>query len=116
MTQQSEKTSSVTTILPPLFFNRSFLDRFVHSEQPCAALGLVETIGQKKGFLAIKVPDPIEDSVTANGLDLGSELLGNDDFAVLHLILEFSQNHVFDVVINLGANVSKRVLEGVMRT
>ena len=110
MTEQIDAKSNVTTILPPLFFNKSFLQCFVHSEPPSAALGLVEIRGLKKGFLAIKITDSIEDDVTANDFDLGTQLLGNDDFAMLHLILNFSQRHVFDVVVDLGSSVSKRVL------
>lgn len=104
--------SNVINFLPPLTFNKKFIEQFVAENLPCAALGIVETRGQQTGFLAIKTEKPLSDATTQNGFDLGTELLGKKDLIVLlHLILNFDSENIFDVLLNLNAPVTKRVLQ-----
>ncbi len=100
--------SNVITFLPPLTFNELFLRSFINEDPPCAALGVVETAGRKKGFIALKAEKEITNY--SEGFDLGTQLLGNDRFAVLHMILNFSDDNIYDVLLNLGAAATKRVL------
>jgi hypothetical protein len=106
--------SNVISFLPPLTFNKLFLASFINEEAPCAALGIVETRKQEKGFIALKAEKELGDY--EQGFDLGTELLGNDRFAVLHLILNFSENNTYDVLLNLGAAATKRVLRAWQET
>jgi hypothetical protein len=100
--------SNVITFLPPLTFNGLFLRSFVNEEPPCAALGVVETAGREKGFIALKAEKEI--SNYHEGFDLGTQLLGNNGFAVLHMILNFNEDNVYDVLLNPGAPATKRVM------
>jgi hypothetical protein len=106
--QNTSGRSNVVTFLPPLTFNGHFLDVFIREDAPCAALGIVETAGEEKGFIALKAEGEIGN--LQRGFDLGTELLGNDSFAMLHLILNFSHDHIYDMLLNLGAAATKRVL------
>ncbi len=101
--------SNVITFLPPMIFNRYFIENFVQEKPPCAALGIVETKGQEKGFIAIKTENDMGDH--QGGFDLGTQLLGSDDFAMLHLILNFNQDNIYDILLNLNSDVTKRVLK-----
>jgi hypothetical protein len=100
--------SNVITFLPPLTFNEHFLRAFTAEDAPCAALGIVETAGKENGFIALRTEGEIGNQ--QGGFELGTELLGNDSFAMLHLILNFSNDHVYDVLLNLGAAATKRVM------
>jgi hypothetical protein len=92
-------------------FNKNFVSGFVEESRPCAALGIIEIAGQQKGFLAFKPDKAFSASTGQNGFDLGSELLGTDKVAVLHLILKFDSMHVYDVLLNLNSPVVKTVLK-----
>ena len=109
MSEDKNPKSNVITLLPSLIFNGTFLESFVNETPSCAALGIVEIRGEKKGFLAINT-EPLADSTTQNGFDLGIQFLGKTDFLTLHLILNFNQDCIFDVLLNLNAEVSKSVL------
>ncbi len=102
--------SNVINFLPPMTFNKNFVSSFVGENRPCAALGIIETVGQQAGFLAFKPDKAFSASTGQNGFDLGTELLGTDEFAVLHLILKFDSMHVYDVLLNLNSPVVKKVL------
>lgn len=106
--QNTNGPSNVITFLPPLTFNEHFLRAFTGEDAPCAALGIVETAGKEKGFIALKTEREISNQ--QSGFDLGTELLGNDNFAMLHLVFNFGSDHVYDVLLNLGAAATKRVL------
>ena len=103
--------SNVINFLPPMTFNKNFVSSFVGENRPCAALGIIETVGQQAGFLAFKPDKAFSASTSQNGFDLGSELLGTDKVAVLHLILKFDSMHVYDVLLNLSSPVVKKVLK-----
>ena len=103
--------TNIIKFLPPMTFNRNFIANFVEQPAPCAALGIIETAGKQKGFLAFKPDVVFDDAVVQNGFDLGTELLGNDKFSILHLILNFENQHVYDVLLNLNAPVVKQVLK-----
>lgn len=92
-------------------FNKNFISKFIDENRPCAALGLVEIAAQEKGFLAIKPEKPFSGSTGQNGFDLGSELLGNSTVAVLHLVLNFDDDHIYDVFLDLNSPVVKKVLK-----
>ena len=92
-------------------FNKNFISSFVGENRPCAALGIIETVGQQKGFLAFKPDKAFSASTGQNGFDLGSELLGTDKVAVLHLVLNFDSIHTYDILLNLNSPVVKRVLK-----
>lgn len=106
-----QKKSNIIKFLPPMAFDKKFISSFVSEKRPCAALGIVEIAGQQKGFLAFKPDNNFSESTGQNGFDLGSELLGNDNFATLHLILNFDNTHVYDVFLNLNSPVVKKVLK-----
>jgi hypothetical protein len=108
--------SNVINFLPPMTFNKNFITNFVEESTPCATLGIVEIAGQQKGFLAFKADKVFSESVGQNGFELGSELLGTDEFAVLHLILNFDTEHIYDVFLNLNSPVVKNVLKVWERT
>jgi hypothetical protein len=103
--------SNVIKFLPPMTFNKNFVSSFVGENRPCAALGIIETVGQQAGFLAFKPDKAFSASTGQNGFDLGSELLGTDKVAVLHLILKFDSMHVYDVLLNLNSPVVKKVFK-----
>ncbi len=109
MNEAINDQSNVITFLPPLVFNQHFIENFVQEKPPCAALGIVETKGQEKGFIAIKTENDMGDH--QGGFDLGTQLLGSDDFAMLHLVLNFNQDNIYDIVLNLNSDVTKRVLK-----
>lgn len=106
--KKSDVKSNVIAFLPPLTFNRHFLHRFVNEDPPCAALGIVETAGKQKGFIALRAEKEITNYHA--GFDLGTQMLGNNGFAMLHLIFDFGDAQIFDVLLNLGAAATKRVL------
>ena len=100
--------SNVITLLPPLVFNQSFFDSFGEQESPCAALGLVEIRKKETGFIAIKTGQTIN---SANGFELGAQLLGSKDFAMLHLIFSFGQGWgTYDVLLNLNTPAAKKAM------
>ncbi len=99
--------SNVITLLPPLVFNEKFLKAFVEIEPPCAALGIVEVRGEERGFISIKTEQHING---AGGFDLGTQLLGSEEFTMLHLIFNFGHEAMLDVLLNLNAPVAKRVM------
>ena len=101
--------SNIIKFLPPMAFNKNFISNFVKEDRPCAALGIVEIAGQQKGFLAFKPDKDFDESMGQNGFDLGSELLGTSEMAILHLILNFGNNHIYDVFLNLNSPVAKSV-------
>lgn len=108
--QATTDQSKVITLLAPLTFNTLFLQSFVAEAPPCAALGIVETARRQKGFIALKTQKEITDY--QHGFDLGIQLLGKGDgCAVLHLIFNFSNESIYDVLLNLGATATKRVLK-----
>jgi hypothetical protein len=92
-------------------FNKNFISKFTGENRPCAALGIVEIAAQQKGFLAIKPEKAFSESTGQNGFDLGSELLGNSTVTILHLILNFDDDHIYDVFFNLNSPVVKNVLK-----
>lgn len=100
--------SNVITLLPPLAFNELFLRSFINEEPPFAALGAVEMAGRERGFIALKAEKEI--TKYHGGFDLETQLLGNDRFAVLHMILNFRDDNIYDVLLDLGATATKRVL------
>jgi len=102
--------SNIIKFLPPMTFNKNFISNFVGEDRPCAALGIVEIAGQQKGFLAFKPDKGFNELTGQNGFDLGSELLGTSKMAILHLILNFDNNHIYDVFLNLNSPVVKNVL------
>jgi hypothetical protein len=106
--QHTSDRSNVITFLSPLTFNQHFLSAFIGEETPCAALGIVETAGKEKGFIALKVEWKI--GSLQRGFDLSTDLFGSGDFAMLHLVFNFGIDHVYDVLLNLGAAATKRVL------
>ncbi|MGD9249281.1 MAG: hypothetical protein PVI60_15050 [Desulfobacteraceae bacterium] len=106
--QNSNGPSNAITFLHPLTFNEYFIRSLTAEDVPCAAVGIVETAGKEKGFIALKTEGQISNQ--QSGFDLGTELLGNDNFAMLHLVLDFGGDHIYDVLLNLGAPATKRVL------
>jgi hypothetical protein len=100
--------SNIITLLPPLTFNKLFLESFVDEEAPCAALGIVEIRKQEEGFIALKAEKDIGDY--QQGFELGTQLLGGSGFAMLHLVFNFRDSNVYDVLLNLGEPATKRVL------
>ncbi len=102
---------NVIRFLPPMSFNKDFIYNFVKAEMPCVSLGIVETEGQKKGFLAIKTEEPLNESDIKNGFNLGSQLMGKGDTVALHLILNFGPSGIYDVVLNLNTPVTRQVME-----
>lgn len=102
--------SNIIKFLSPMTFNKNFISNFVGENRPCAALGIVEIARQQKGFLAFKPDKGFNESMGQNGFDLGSELLGTSKIAILHLILNFDNNHIYDVFLNLNSPVVKDVL------
>ena len=101
--------SNIIKFLPPMAFNHKFIEKFIEESIPCAALGIVETAGMQKGFLAFKPDMEFTASTGQNGFDLGSELLGTSSFATLHFILNFGGEHIYDIFFNLNSPVVKRV-------
>lgn len=106
--------SNIITLLPPLTFNRLFLESFFDEEAPCAALGVVEIRKQEKGFIALKAEKELGDY--QQGFELGTQLLGGDRFAMLHLVFNFRDSNIYDVLLNLGAPATKRVLRAWQET
>ncbi len=102
---------NIIRFLPPMSFNKNFMYNFVEAAMPCASLGIVETEGQKKGFLAIKTEEPLSEFDIQNGFDLGSQLMGKGNTIGLHLILNFGPSDIYDVVLNLSAPVTRQVME-----
>lgn len=100
-----------TPPLPSLIFNRGFIEKMMEEPSQSAALGAVEVRNQEKGFLAIKLETPISKDTTQSGFDLGMQLLEINQCILLHLILNFDRDHVFDVLLNLNAPVVRKVLE-----
>jgi len=98
----------MVSFLPSLTFNELFLQSFLNEEAPCAALGIVEVSKQEKGFIALKADEVVDDY--ERGFELGTQLLGNDRFAMLNLVFNFRDNNVYDVLLDLGAPATKRVL------
>ena len=103
--------SNIIKFLPPMTLNTNFIDHFVDQASPCAALGLVEVAGRQKGFLALKPTKEFSSTTGQNGFELGTELLGNPKVYVLHLILNFDNDHIYDVFLNLTSPVVKTVLQ-----
>lgn len=68
--QNTNGPSNVITFLPPLTFNEHFLRAFTGEDAPCAALGIVETAGKEKGFIALKTEREISNQ--QSGFNLGA--------------------------------------------
>ncbi|MCP3875187.1 MAG: hypothetical protein GY699_18790, partial [Desulfobacteraceae bacterium] len=103
--------SNIIKFLPPMTFNKNFISKFIGEKRSCAALGIVETSGQQKGFLAFKPDKGFNTSTGQNGFELGSGLLGTSKIAILHLVLNFDNEYIYDILLNLNSPVVRNVLK-----
>ncbi|MCP3942420.1 MAG: hypothetical protein GY710_13160 [Desulfobacteraceae bacterium] len=71
----------------------------------------MEIAGQKKGFLAFKPTEDFTSATGQNGFELGTELVGNKNLSILHMILSFGDDHVYDIFLNLTSPVVRDVLK-----
>lgn len=73
-------------------------------------MGLVDELQRTKGFMALRLNEPIGSDVLARGIGLGHQLLGNDEFVVAHLAFQFYGFKTYHALINPANTVAQRVL------
>lgn len=101
---------------PPLTLNERFIYAFADEDGPCAALGLVESLGQELGFMAVKLTDPLPPQVANSGFDFGFEVLGNERYQLLHFVLNVKGIDPYDIIVNPNNPVVRKVMETMRET
>ncbi len=76
---------TVRHLRPKLTAHRRFISDFIGADAPCFALGVVEELSEKVGFLGIRAGIAIPSDVLAAGFGFGHSLFGSDRFAAAHL-------------------------------
>jgi len=106
----------VTTALPALAVNRSFMAEFIEADPPCFALGLVEVGGTRCAMVALRPEQAIPLHVTAGGFRFGHALLGAADWEVVHFVLEFYGFATFHALVNPSDPAARQVLSAMVDT
>lgn len=96
---------------PALSVNRPFMKEFVESDAPCLGMGLVNELGRKSGFLALRPGEQIPQEVTARGMNFGHSLLGNSSMEVIHFAFEFYGFGHYNVLVNPNDEMVQSVLD-----
>ena len=106
----------MTTALPELAVNRSFMAEFIEVEPPCFALGLVEVGGARCAMVALRPEQALPPRATAGGFRFGHALLGAADWEVVHFVLEFYGFATFHALVNPSDPVARQVLSTMVDT
>ena len=106
----------MTTALPELAVNRSFMAEFIEAEPPCFALGLVEVEGTRCAMVALRPEQALPSRATAGGFRFGHALLGAADWEVVHFVLEFYDFATFHALVNPSDPVARQVLSTMVDT
>jgi len=100
----------MSSSLPPLTVNRSFIQAFIAAESPCFALGLIEEGQRQYGLLALRPGEEIPAQVTALGFNFGHALLGNATFEVIQFVFQFYGFQTYNVLVNPNNPLVQAVL------
>lgn len=106
----------MTTSLPALAVNRSFMAEFIEADPPCFALGLVEVGGTRCAMVALRSEQAIPRHVTAGGFRFGHALLGAAGWEVIHFVLEFYGFATFHALVNPSDPAARQVLSVMVDT
>ena len=106
----------MTTALPPLAVNRSFMAEFIEADPPCFALGLVEVEGTRCAMVALRPAQALSARATAGGFRFGHALLGAAGWEVVHFVLEFYGFATFHALVNPSDPAARQVLSAMVET
>ena len=105
-----------TPALPPLVFNRSFIQTFLLEKPPCFALGLLEEDGKQCGVFALSLASPLPEAVSSQGFNFGHNLIGTHQFEVIHLSFEVYGFQTYHALINPNNPTVQVVLRQMIET
>jgi hypothetical protein len=98
--------------LPQVTLNKFFISELIKAENGSGAIGILETHGEKKGFIAIKPENPIPDSYTQKGINLGQQLLGkSNEKSIIRFSVEIYDYTQYHLLLNPNNSLVRKVLK-----
>ena len=102
---------------PPLLtINRGFMAAFADEDAPCLAPAIVEMEGSRCALIALRLSEPIPNSISGAQFEFGHALLGTKTWEVVHFVFSFSGFLTFHVLLNPSNPIFQAVLAIMVET
>lgn len=108
--------TNVRPLVPRVTVNRRFVHALMSQERACCALGLIEVRKEVFGLLALRPEPPVSSAASADGFELGHQLLVARGGEVVRLSFEFRNAATYHVLLNPSSAVVQQVLGKMLDT